>query len=139
VWGPHYCGTRGAAHLQGVCGGDQAGQKGGGPFNEDPTASIFHIGNDELVLLLSTHGYAQVRQDEGGPKLLNDYSPSQSQFGGGLGYFVDTDTGEVLLSTFYGCDAPQQYEREFGVGCAQSFTCLGRPHMYVCSLDSAAA
>ena len=53
-WGPHYCGTRGAAHLQGVCGGDQAGQKGGGPFNEDPTASIFYIGNDELVLLLST-------------------------------------------------------------------------------------
>jgi hypothetical protein len=68
---------------------------------------------------LSTYGHAQVRQDEGGPKLLSDYQPSDSQFGGGLGYLVDADSGELLLTTrFVGAaKAPQQhYQREFGVG-----------------------
>lgn len=80
---------------------DSALPVGNGPFAEDPTASMFHIGNDELVLLLSTHGYAQVRQDEGGAKLLNDFSPADSQFGGGLGYLVEQSTGKLLLSSFY--------------------------------------
>jgi hypothetical protein len=65
---------------------------------------------------------AQVRQDEGGPKLLNDYSPADSQFGGGLGYLVDATSGELLLTTRYAgaAAAPQQhYAREFGVGYAR--------------------
>ncbi len=97
----------------------EAGETGQGPFHEDTTSAMFMIGNDELVLLLSTYGHAQVRQDEGGPKLLSDYQPADSQFGGGLGYLVDTDSGELLLTTrFVGSKAaPQQhYQREFGVG-----------------------
>ena len=100
----------------------EAGETGAGPFEQDPSASIFHIGNDELVLLLSTAGYAQVRQDEGGPKLLNDHSPPDGQFGGGLGYLVDAGSGEVLLTTHYAGAAasPQQhYRRQFGVGHAR--------------------
>ena len=71
---------------------------------------------------LSTYGHAQVRQDEGGPKLLNDFSPPDNQFGGGLGYLVDSDTGKLLLTTRYvGSKAsPQQhYQREYGVGYAR--------------------
>lgn len=97
----------------------EPGEQGGGPFAQDPTASMFHIGNDELVLLLSTHGHAQVRQDQGGPKLLNDFNPADNQFGGGVGYLVDSVTGELLLSTYYGSDAAQAYERHFGVGYAR--------------------
>lgn len=91
-----------------------------GPFAEDPTTAIFHIGNDRLVVLLSTHGYAQVREDQGGAKLLNDVSPAQSQFGGGLGYLVDAATGRLLLSTYHAAKAPQlTVERHYGVGYAR--------------------
>jgi hypothetical protein len=40
------------------------------------------------VALLSTDGHVQVRADEGGATLLNDWDPSGStpQLGGGLGY-----------------------------------------------------
>jgi hypothetical protein len=36
---------------------------------------------------------------QGGPKLLSDYNPPDSQFGGGLGYLVDSETSELLLTT----------------------------------------
>ena len=71
---------------------------------------------------LSTYGHAQLRQDEGGPKLLNDFSPADNQFGGGLGYLVDSDSGDLMLTTRYvGSKAsPQQhYQREYGVGYAR--------------------
>ena len=38
-----------------------------------------------------------VRQDEGSPKLLSSYSPSDRQYSGGYGYLTDGTT--VLLST----------------------------------------
>lgn len=91
-----------------------------GPFGEDATTSIFQIGNDELVVLLSSYGYAQVRQDEGGPKLLNDFSPTESQYGGGLGYVVDQRTGKMALSTYYSAKVAQLYTaRDYGVGYAR--------------------
>lgn len=40
-----------------------AGEKGQGPFQMDPSTAIFQIGNDKLVLLLSTFGHAQVNLD----------------------------------------------------------------------------
>lgn len=46
----------------------------------------------------SNYGFVQVRQDEGSPKFLDDYSPDGRQFRGGIGYLTD---GKVVLNTFY--------------------------------------
>jgi hypothetical protein len=47
------------------------------------------VGNDRLVAVASNYGYVQVRQDEGGPKFLNDYDPQKSKYAGGFGYLTD--------------------------------------------------
>jgi hypothetical protein len=62
--------------------------------------------------LASNYGYVQVKQDEGSPKFLNDYSPERSQYGGGIGYLTD---GKVALSTFYFGNV-KTFDRIFGVG-----------------------
>ena len=55
-----------------------------------------------------------MRQDEGGPKLLNDYDPASHQYGGGLIYLVQTDTRQVLASGWY--TGQPGVTREFGIG-----------------------
>jgi len=77
-----------------------------------PTDHTHQVGNDRLVAAVSNYGYVQVRQDEGSPKFLNDYSPERSQYGGGFGYLTD---GKVVLSTFYPGNA-RTFDRVFGVG-----------------------
>jgi Glycosyl hydrolase 36 superfamily, catalytic domain len=77
-----------------------------------PTDHSHQVGNDRLVAVCSNYGYVQVRQDEGGPKFLNDYAPALGHFGGGFGYLCD----EVLiLSTFYPGPA-ESFGRIFGIG-----------------------
>ncbi|TAL31961.1 MAG: hypothetical protein EPN93_16620 [Spirochaetes bacterium] len=77
-----------------------------------PTDHIHQIGNDRLVGVASNYGYIQVRQDEGAPKFLNEYDPSNNQFAGGFGYLTD---GTQVCSTFYqGQD--EGFERVFGAG-----------------------
>src|SRR5208337_1601224 len=49
------------------------------------TEHVHQVGNDRLIALVSNYGHVRVRQDEGGPKLLNDYAPEMCQFGGGIG------------------------------------------------------
>lgn len=78
----------------------------------EPTEHLHQVGNDRLVALVSNYGYVQVRQDEGAPKLLNDYHPPEKQFGGGFGYLVG---GEEVLSTFYSGNGGS-LERIFGTG-----------------------
>lgn len=85
------------------------------PTNPMWRASTDHshqLGNDRLVAVASNYGYVQVRQDEGGPKFLNDYDPVSGHFAGGFGYLTD---GQAILSTFYpgGADS---FERIFGMG-----------------------
>lgn len=76
------------------------------------TEHIHQVGNDRITALASNYGHVRVRQDEGCPKLLNDFDPEMSEFGGGLGYLTD---GEQTLSTYYdGSDA--EFERIFGMG-----------------------
>ena len=77
-----------------------------------PTDHTHQVGNDRVVAAASNYGYVQVRQDEGSPKFLNDYSPERSQYGGGIGYLTD---GRVVLSTFYPGNA-KTFDRIFGVG-----------------------
>ncbi len=77
-----------------------------------PNDHTFQLGNDRIVGLASNFGYIQVRQDEGAPKLLNDYLPEECSFGGGLGYL---SSGEVLLSTYYDGQNPN-FERDYGIG-----------------------
>ena len=77
-----------------------------------PTEHTHQVGNDRVVAVVSNYGYVQVRQDEGSPKYLNDYSPDRSQYGGGFGYLTD---GKVVLSTFFPGNA-KTFERVFGVG-----------------------
>ena len=77
-----------------------------------PTDQTHQVGNDRVVAAASNYGYVQVRQDEGSPKFLNDYSPERSQYGGGIGFLTD---GKEVLSTFYPGNA-STFNRVFGVG-----------------------
>jgi hypothetical protein len=83
-----------------------------GPGILSPTDHIHQVGNDRLVAVVSNYGHVQVRQDEGGPKFLNDHSPERSQFGGGVGYLSD---GKEILSTYYPGNA-RSFDRIFGMG-----------------------
>jgi len=61
-----------------------------------PTEHIHQVGNDRVVAIASNYGHVRVRQDEGGPKFLNDYAPERGNFGGGFGYLTD---GANTIST----------------------------------------
>lgn len=82
------------------------------PEWRSPTDHTHQVGNDRLVAAVSNYGYVQVRQDEGAPKFLNDYSPARGQYGGGIGYLTD---GSEVLSTFY-TGNNKTFERIFGTG-----------------------
>ncbi len=77
-----------------------------------PTDHTHQIGNDRIVAAASNYGYIQVRQDEGGPKFLNDYHPESGLYGAGIGYLTD---GNEILGTYYP-GAGTSFERFFGVG-----------------------
>jgi hypothetical protein len=64
-----------------------------------PTSrSLIHAaGNDRVAAVLYNDGTVALRQDEGGPKVLNGYSPPAGQFGGALGFLADATS--VLAST----------------------------------------
>jgi Glycosyl hydrolase 36 superfamily, catalytic domain len=70
------------------------------------------VGNDRIVAVASNYGYVQVRQDEGSPKFLNDYSPDDGRYGGGIGFLADESD---LLSTYY-TGAADSFDRVFGMG-----------------------
>ncbi|WP_075279212.1 GH36-type glycosyl hydrolase domain-containing protein [Thermophilibacter provencensis] len=69
------------------------------------------IGNDRIIGLTYNFGYVKIRQDEGGPKFVNDWDPERRQYAGGFGYFRDD---ESCLSTFY--QEQEDFERIFGCG-----------------------
>ncbi|MGH9827028.1 MAG: hypothetical protein ACREDR_27690, partial [Blastocatellia bacterium] len=77
-----------------------------------PTEHIHQVGNDRVVAIVSNYGHVRVRQDEGAPKFLNDYTPEKGHYGGGFGYLTD---GKTALSTFYPGNA-KSFDRIFGVG-----------------------
>lgn len=78
----------------------------------------FQLGNDRLVVVGSNYGTYRVRQDEGGPKFLNDAVGRGSgaagvvQFGGGFGYLMD-DRKAVAATTAY---TGGRSDRSFGIG-----------------------
>lgn len=49
-------------------------------------SDVHMVGNDRIFAFVAADGGATLRQDEGGPKLLNDFSPSLYQYGGGVGW-----------------------------------------------------
>jgi hypothetical protein len=77
-----------------------------------PTEHIHQVGNDRITALASNFGHVRARQDEGCPKILNDFDPETSQFAGGIGYLTD---GKETLTTCYD-GASTAFERIFGVG-----------------------
>lgn len=81
------------------------------PRLRDPREHFHQVGNDRLVAIASNFGYVQVRQDEGGPKILNDYDPENCQYSGGFGYLTD---GNETLCTLY--NGEPGFRRIFGVG-----------------------
>ncbi|MEM3384814.1 MAG: hypothetical protein QXE78_04700 [Nitrososphaeria archaeon] len=81
------------------------------PKLRNPIEHFHQVGNDRLVAIASNFGYVQVRQDEGCPKILNDYHPENFQFAGGFGYLVSDDE---LLCTLY--NGSNEFKRIFGVG-----------------------
>lgn len=46
------------------------------------------VGNDRLFGFVAADGGVALRQDEGGPKILDDFSPSLFQYGGGIGWLL---------------------------------------------------
>lgn len=76
---------------------------------------LFQVGNDRITAVASNFGYVQVRQDEGGPKLLNAYIPGENCYGAGLGYLRD---GEDVLGTWYG-ENSGGFRRVYGMGYLQ--------------------
>ncbi len=70
------------------------------------------VGNDRLVAAVSNYGYVQVRQDEGSPKFLNDYSPDHGRYGAGIGFLTD---GKTVLSTYYPGNG-ESFDRILGEG-----------------------
>ncbi len=77
-----------------------------------PTEHVHQVGNDRITALASNFGHVRIRQDEGNPKILNDFDPEASQFAGGIGYLTD---GHETLSTYYD-GSSAHFERIFGVG-----------------------
>ena len=66
------------------------------------------------AVVASTFGYVQVRQDELGPKFLQDVEPSSHQYGGGIVYVVDSETRELLATSWY--TGQPGSRRRFGIG-----------------------
>lgn len=77
-----------------------------------PADHTHQVGNDRLVAAVSNYGYVQVRQDEGSPKFLNDYSPENGRYGGGIGFLTD---GKTVLSTSYPSHG-DSFDRVLGLG-----------------------
>jgi hypothetical protein len=77
-----------------------------------PADHTHQVGNNRLVAAVSNYGYIQVRQDEGSPKFLNDYSPEHGCYGAGIGFLTD---GKLTLSTYYPGNG-DSFERIFGAG-----------------------
>ena len=73
---------------------------------------LHQVGNDRIVGVASNFGHVQVRQDEGGPKYLNEFDPEHGHFAGGFGYLIN---GEEFVSTYYPGNA-KSFERFFGIG-----------------------
>ncbi len=82
------------------------------PEWRSPTDQTHQVGNDRIIAAVSNYGYAQVRQDEGAPKFLNDLKPDEKRFGAGIGYLTD---GKTALSTFYP-GTGTGFDRHFGMG-----------------------
>jgi glycosyl hydrolase family 36 len=76
------------------------------------TDQTHQVGNDRLIAAVSNFGYVQVRQDEGSPKFLNDYSLEHGYFGGGIGFLTN---GSPILSTYYSGQS-ESFERILGEG-----------------------
>ncbi len=81
-------------------------------FWRGPSDHTHQVGNDRLIAAVSNYGYVQVRQDEGSPKFLNDYSPEHGFYGAGIGFLTD---GKSVLSTFYPGNG-ESFERILGEG-----------------------
>jgi hypothetical protein len=86
------------------------------------TDHLHQVGNDRVVAVASNFGYVQVRQDEGGPKFLNDHAPELNRYGGGIGYLTD---GESVVATYYG-GRNDSFERIFGEGYFRKVVKSGR-------------
>jgi hypothetical protein len=80
-----------------------------------PTEHTHQVGNDRIIAAVSNFGYLQVRQDEGSPKYLNDYSPEHHRYGAGVGFLLDQTS---VVSTFYPGNA-ESFERIWGEGYVQ--------------------
>ncbi len=77
------------------------------------TDHSFLVGNYRVVGIASNYGYMQVRQDEGGPKFLNDFDPVNNHYGGGIGFLTD---GKDIINTFYTSENAESFKRIFGIG-----------------------
>ena len=82
------------------------------------------VGNDRIEAAVLTNGEVSFRQDEGCPKLLNDYDGEHGQFRGGIGYLADYDTHEVLSTRAVDSLSPEidNFSLLFGINYVQKST-----------------
>lgn len=81
------------------------------PFFNKTKDHYAQIGNDNIIGIPSNYGYMRIREDEGGPKFLNDYNEQEKEYAGGFGYLKYKDK---VLSTYYFDDS--NMKRYFGAG-----------------------
>lgn len=55
-------------------------------------SDLHMVGNDRYFAFVAADGGVTLRQDEGGPKLLNDFSPLSYQYAGGVGWLFAEDS-----------------------------------------------
>lgn len=62
-------------------------------------SDVHLVGNDRVFAFVAADGGCSVRQDEGGPKMLNDFSSSLYQFAGGVGWLFEGGVIAPLCDT----------------------------------------
>lgn len=62
-------------------------------------SDVHMVGNDRVFAFVAADGGSSMRQDEGGPKLLNDYDPSLFQYAGGVGWLFSDATSTPRCDT----------------------------------------
>ena len=62
------------------------------------SSDLHVVGNDRMIANVAADGSLTLRQDEGGPKYLNDYNATLFQFAGGVGWLFGEGAG-VLCDT----------------------------------------
>jgi hypothetical protein len=81
-------------------------------------SDVHLVGNDRVFAFVAADGGSSVRQDEGGPKMLNDFAPALHQFAGGVGWLFADGSPAPLCDTNV-TPSPARYHQTLTLGVAR--------------------